>query len=117
MVSVSDVEVGVEVICHSTFRSRYPFKKRIHVKIQFSNFLNTPYQSPKWVWTLLPTNILFSVYTFYSIFLSFSTYILFGLLKFHNLILEVPKYLVSTIVIVMENGVLLPYQNKSMRQF
>ncbi len=32
MVSVSDVEVGVEVICHSTFRSRYPFKKCIHVK-------------------------------------------------------------------------------------
>ncbi len=31
-VVVSDVEIGVEVIYHSTFRSRYPFKKRIHVK-------------------------------------------------------------------------------------
>ncbi len=30
--SVSGVEVGVEVIRHSNFRSRYPFKKRIHVK-------------------------------------------------------------------------------------
>ncbi len=29
---MSGVEVGVEVICHSTLRIRYPFKKRIHVK-------------------------------------------------------------------------------------
>ncbi len=38
MVSVSGVEVGVEVICHSTFRSRYLFKNIFTLKI-FLNYV------------------------------------------------------------------------------
>ncbi len=52
VVSVSGVEVGVEVICHSTFRSRYPFKKRIHVKSCLA--LNFVQKSPRGHMSIFP---------------------------------------------------------------